>query len=191
VTTLAAPFVNLGFCNPYGAETGGPRHVMGGLHGPQSATTPDMGLPVNVEQGEWACPNRAEVRAYPECRCGHKGQPMNLCSWHEETTWHGEMVGQTYRRVKSAVRVRGHFEEMQRRMLGACLRCMYPGQYAEWYKALYAVQGELAALRDHRLWHSDMAERKRQQIEDIVAKFDEGNAAGTIHRCPMRLIAVS
>ena len=71
-------------CNPYGAETGGPRMVMGGLYGPGSARTPDDTLPVNVQQGEWLCPQQAQVRVKMTCRCGHTGRIMALCSWHDE-----------------------------------------------------------------------------------------------------------
>jgi len=178
-------------CNPYGAETGGPRRIMGGLHGPGSARTPDMNLPDNVAQGEWLCPQQAQVRAYLECRCGHRGQPMPLCSWHDEIIEHGDLVGGTYRRVRDVVRVRGHYEEIQRRQAGACVRCLYPGRYAADYKSIEAWQGELAWLRDTGAWYTARAASVRQKIEDLVAGFDEGNATGQIHRCPMRLIAVS
>lgn len=186
-----SPAFALGRCNPYGAETGGPRRVMGGLHGPASAATPDMDLPANVEQGEWVCRQPAVIRVKMECRCGHRGEIMNLCSWHEEIGWAGEMVGGRIRRVKVLHRVPGHFEEIQRRQAGACLRCMYPGKYAEWYKELFSWQAQLAALRDAMLWNSDVAESIRQKIEGIVAGFDEGNRSGTIHRCPLTLIPVS
>lgn len=181
----------LGRCDPYGAETGGPKHVMGGLHGPDSARTPDMDLPENVAQGEWICRQPAQVRVKMECRCGHRGEAMNLCSWHDEISWGAVMVGKRLTREKRVLRVPGHFEEIQRRQAGACLRCMYPGKYAEWYKELFSWQAQLAALRDLGLWHSDVAESIRTRIEDMVRLFDEGNARGTIHRCPLTLIPVS
>lgn len=178
-------------CNPYGAETGGPRRVMGGLHGPGSAATPGMDLPGNVAQGEWLCPQQAQVRVRMECRCGHRGQVMPLCSWHDEIAEHGEMVAGTYRRVSSVIRVRGHYEEIQRRQAGACLRCLYPGRFAADYKSIEAWQGELAYLYDIGAWYSAQAKAARRKIEDLVAGFDEGNARGEIHRCPLRLIPVS
>lgn len=178
-------------CNPYGAETGGPRMVMGGLHGPGSAATPDMDLPDNVAQGEWLCPQQAQVRVRMECRCGHRGRVMALCSWHDEIVEHGEMVGGTVRKVTEVIRSRGHYEEIQRRQAGACLRCMYPGRFAADYKSIEAWQGELAYLNDIGAWYSARAREVRQKIEDLVAGFDEGNATGQIHRCPMRLIPVS
>jgi len=182
-------------CSPYGAETGGPRHVMGGLYGPGSAATPDDTLPLNVQQGEWLCRNQAQVHAYLICGCGHKGRVMALCSWHDEISEHGEMVAGTVRKVTSVVRQRGHYEEIQRRQAGACIRCLYPAQdgrdFAAAHKAIEAWQGELAYLNDLGAWHSAQARAARQKIEDIVASFDEGIARGIIHRCPMRLVQVS
>jgi hypothetical protein len=82
------------------------------------------------------------------------------------------------------------------RQSGACLRCAYPGQYAEFYKALFRHQQELALLNDTGQWRSTRAEFKRRAIEDIVAQFDAGqrsdaNPDGPIHRCPMTLVPVS
>ena len=189
-----APAVLLGRCNPYGAETGGPRHVMGGLHGPASAALPEEampGLPEAVAQGEWVCRNPAQVRVRMVCRCGHTGNIMELCSFHDEDRYAGEIVAGTYRRVKTVVQAPGHFEEISRRQAGACIRCLYPGEYAEWYKSLFAWQEELAMLRDTGRWHARRAYEVRQKIEDIVKQFDAGNADGTIHRCPMTLVPVS
>lgn len=194
-----APAVLLGRCNPYGAETGGPRRVMAGLHGPASAACdPDdlPGLPVHVQQGEWSCPQPAVVRVRMTCRCGHQGDIMPLCSWHEETVTGGEMVAGTFRRVTRVQRTMGHYEMISRRQSSACLRCMFPGQYAEFYKALFRHQQELAVLRDTGQWYSDRAGYKRQVIEDLVKQFDAGqqsaaNPDGPIHKCPMTLIPVS
>ena len=190
----SAPAFLLGRCNPYGAETGGPRHVMGGLHGPNSARvdTADLpGLPQSVVQGEWACRQPAQVRVRMVCKCGHTGAIMDLCSWHEEPGGHSEMVAGTTRWVSEPVRVRGHYEEISRRQAGACIRCLFPGEYAEWYKSLFAWQEELAYLREAGQWYGARAVSVRQKIEDIVAQFDAGNADGTIHRCPMTLVPVS
>jgi hypothetical protein len=192
----AAPAVLLGRCNPYGAETGGPRRILGGLHGPASARLPDApeyaGIPESVAQGEWTCQWPAEVRVRMTCQCGHTGAVMALCSWHDETVWRGEFIGGgRFARVKDTRRVHGHYEEIQRRQAGACPRCLYPGKYGAWYKELFAWQGQLAQLRDIGQWYSPRASDIRQKIEDLVAGFDEGNATGTIHRCPMKLVPVS
>jgi hypothetical protein len=169
---------------------------MGGLHGPASARleSEDLpGIPESVMQGEWKCLQPAVVRVRMTCLCGHQGKVMQLCSWHDEVTHHGEMVAGVMRRVSSVTRVMGHYEMITRRQSGACIRCLYPGQYAEYYKALFRHQQELALLRDSGQWHSPRAARKRQVIEDIVAQFDAGQAAagGPIHKCPMTLVPVS
>jgi len=191
---MTSPAFIIARCNPYGAETGGPKRVMGGLHGPASAALPEEampGLPENVAQGEWSCPNPAQVRVRMVCQCGHTGDVMALCSWHDEERFHGEIVAGNYRRVKEWVRAPGHFEEITRRQSGACIRCLYPGEYAEWYKSLFAWQEELALLRDTGRWHTPRAADVRQKITDITKQFDRGNADGTIHRCPMTLVPVS
>jgi hypothetical protein len=183
-----------GRCNPYGAETGGPKRVLGGLHGPGSARvdTEDVpGLPESVIQGEWICRYPAVVRVRMVCRCGHAGDIMSLCSWHDETSYSGEYVAGTIRRVASTTRVHGHFEEISKRQTGACTRCLYPGQFAADYKEILAWQNELGMLRELGEWYSPRAASVRQKIEDIVAGFDAANADGTIHRCPMQLIQVS
>jgi hypothetical protein len=193
-TMNAAPAVILGRCNPYGAETGGPKRVFGGLHGPASArldTDGVPGLPDSVIQGEWICRNPAQVRVRMVCRCGHKGEIMELCSWHDEDSYRAEYVAGTFRQVRETVKVRGHYEEISRRQAGACIRCLFPGAYAEWYKSLFAWQQELAYLREAGMWLSRRAVSVRQKIEDIVKEFDQGNADGTIHRCPMQLVPVS
>lgn len=194
MTIITAPSVSLGRCDPYGAESGGPRRVMGGLHGPNSARidTDDVpGLPQAVIEGEWACHQPAVIRVRMTCACGHAGQVMQLCSWHDEDTYTSEMVAGTLRRVKGTAKVRGHYEEISRRQAGACIRCLFPGRYAADYKTLFSWQNELAMLRETGQWYSARGNAVRQKIEDIVADFDQGNADGTIHRCPMTLIPVS
>jgi hypothetical protein len=58
-------------CNPYGHETGGPRHLLGGLYGPE-----------HEGPQKWHCENPAEVRCRMKCAFGHRGQIMNLCRSH-------------------------------------------------------------------------------------------------------------
>lgn len=181
-------------CNPYGAETGGPRRVYAGLYGPGSAVTPDDTLPLSVQQGEWLCPEPAQVRVRMECRCSHRGREMPLCSWHDVVWEHADPVRRG-KVVRDVQRVRGHYEEIQRRQAGACIRCLYPAgpgyDFAAAHKNIEAYQGQLAYYRDLGLWYSPDAARMRQKIEDVVAGFDEGIARGQIHRCPLRLIPVS
>jgi hypothetical protein len=198
---MTAPAIDFGAaafvgrrCNPFGAESGGPKRILGGLHGPASARVDAAeapGLPLNVQEGEWTCPNLAQVRVRMVCQHGHTGQVMELCSWHDEWAYGGEYVAGAIRRVKRQIRVHGHYEEIQRRQSGSCPRCLFPGRYAELYKETYRHQQELAHLQQAGMWYSDRAEHKRQVIEGICVQFDEGLASGEIHRCPMRLVPVS
>jgi hypothetical protein len=181
----------MGRCNPYGAETGGPAGVLGKLHGPNSAKTPGMGLPANVEQGEWRCPQPAQVRCRMVCRCGHTGQVMALCSWHDETAYNGEYVAGTFRRVSKQVRTRGHYEEIGRRQAGSCPRCLFPGDFAALYHEMNRYQAELQFLWTVGEWNGARATMLRQAVEDARARFDEGNALGIIHNCALELVAVS
>jgi hypothetical protein len=59
-------------CNPYGHGTdAGPRHLIGGLYGPQ-----------HEGRYKWECANPATVRVRMTCRHGHRGQVMDLCRPH-------------------------------------------------------------------------------------------------------------
>lgn len=215
----AAPAVVLGRCNPYGAETGGPRRILGGLYGPRSAETPGMGLPASIEQGEWPCRQPAEIRCRMECRCGHRGQIMALCSWHDETIWRGEYTAGKITRVSTRVRVRGHYEEIQRRQSGSCPRCLFPGPFAALQKETEALAYDLAI--EYTLNGGSLKTERAQSIirrtEDIGARFDAARVipcqwcsqfryvadespcgehrpvdlATAVHNCPLTLIPVS
>lgn len=58
-------------CNPYGHETGGPKHLIGGVYGPQYEGPQ-----------KWVCERRAVLRARMSCQFGHRGQEMWLCRGH-------------------------------------------------------------------------------------------------------------
>jgi hypothetical protein len=59
-------------CNFSGHETGGPKHLMGGLYGPEYEGTQ-----------KWFCTNDAEVRVVMSCHKGHRSsKPMNICRAH-------------------------------------------------------------------------------------------------------------
>ena len=179
-------------CNPYGAETGGPRHVLGGLYGPASARTPGMHLPEHIEQGEWKCEQAAQVRCRMVCRCGHKGQVMELCSYHDEDNFRAEYAAGSFRRVRETVRVRGHFEEIQRRQSDLCPRCAFPPPYGELMKEIQAWQRELYPYQHSpRAWHSPEADALRTKIDDAGKMMDLAIAQGIIHNCPLTLIPVS
>lgn len=208
----------LGRCNPYGAESGGPKRLLGGLYGPGSARTPDMGLPANVEQGEWLCEQPAQVRCRMTCECEHQGQVMELCSWRDEETYRGEMVAGAFRQLKMTVRQRGHFEEIQRRQSGSCPRCLFPGEFAALQKDTERLAYELALEFAAGRWEGPRAKEIRAKAETIGQRFDARRAitctrckipvfvwdagsecgshrpvdlATSIHNCPLTLKAVS
>jgi hypothetical protein len=192
--TRGAPAVLLGRCNPYGAESGGPRRVLGGMYGPGSARTDGMDLPDNVAQGEWSCPQPAQVRCRMICEHGHRGQVMALCSWHDDVNYRGEFVAGVTRRVSERVRVRGHFEEIQRRQSDSCPACLFPPPYGELAKEVQAWQAELSAYWQQggwAGWRQPRAVSIRQHIDDAGKMMDAAIADGTIHKCPLTLVAVS
>ena len=191
-------------CNPYGAETGGPKRLLGGLYRGASAATPGMDLPQAIAEGEWACRNMAQVRCRMTCRCGHKGQPMDLCSWHDEVTGHTELVAGTERWVSETVRVRGHFEEISRRQAGFCPPCGFPDSrsspnrvdYAALHKEWEGIGANLYALAQamgnpYAAMKSPMGRPMQQRRDDIGKMFDEARMLGIVHNCPLTLVPVS
>lgn len=60
-----------GECNLFGSADQGPRHLVGGMYGPE-------------HNGEvhWHCGNPPVGRFRMHCRFGHKGQIMQLCADH-------------------------------------------------------------------------------------------------------------
>jgi hypothetical protein len=59
-------------CNPYGHETGGPKHLTGGLYGPEYEG-----------QHKWVCENPVTHRVRMHCKLyGHSGPVMELCDAH-------------------------------------------------------------------------------------------------------------
>lgn len=193
MNNLTAPAVLLGRCNPYGAETGGPRHVLGGMYGPRSARTEGMQLPEAVAQGEWVCDQPAVVRCRMVCEHGHTGQVMNLCSWHDDTVFHGEFVAGVTRQVSRTVRQHGHFEEIQKRQAGSCPRCLFPKPYDELAREVMTWQAKLTEyfVAGPRLWQSANAQGLRQRVDDAGKLMDLARAQGIIHNCPLTLVPVS
>jgi hypothetical protein len=189
-------------CSPYGAETGGPKHLMGGLYRAASARTPGMHLPDNVAEGEWACDQPAQITVRMTCLHGHTGQRMNLCSYHDEDVWSGEQSAGEWHRVKSSRRVPGHYEEIAKRQAGFCPPCGFPDarqagnriDYAALQKEWEGIGSSLHAIYysgDPRAWYSGLGQTLRQRREDIGRMFDEGRQLGIIHNCPLTLVPVS
>lgn len=68
-------------CDPFGYESGGPRHLEGGFYGLDSLG-PHL----------WQCKARADARYKMTCRCGHAGRPAWLCNGHA-AVFHYRMSG--------------------------------------------------------------------------------------------------
>lgn len=58
-------------CDPFGMESGGPKHLEGGFYGIE-----------HLGPHLWQCKARAAERYRTYCRCGHKGEPKWLCAGH-------------------------------------------------------------------------------------------------------------
>lgn len=67
----AGPGMLVRRCDPFGYESGGPKHLEGGFYG-----TDSLGPHL------WHCTARADARYRYTCRCGHKGPEQWLCNGH-------------------------------------------------------------------------------------------------------------
>jgi hypothetical protein len=61
-------------CDPFGYESGGPKHLEGGFYD-LSALGPHL----------WQCTARADARYRYTCRCGHRGKEAWLCVGHVQS----------------------------------------------------------------------------------------------------------
>jgi hypothetical protein len=161
-------------CNPYGHETGGPRHLLGGMYGPE----------YEGDKYKWTCERRAEGRYRMTCRCGHRGQEMWLCGPGTETgtssegatTWHHP----------------GHVAEIQKRASDSCPKCLYPEEARMWAEVAERSQMELAYLEQIPGYVlSPQARSLRRQLDGARTRLDELNATGAVHKCPLTLTEVS
>jgi hypothetical protein len=167
--------------------------VLGGLYGPASAATPGMDLPEAVDQGEWVCKYRAAGRFRSQCRCGHLGNPSDLCSWHDEWVWRGEYHAGKLVRVRSMVRAPGHLEEFKRRMSEGCPRCLFPAKYAELQKEIERLAWDLAVevTANGGSMKTQRAQAIIMKAEDKRRMMDEGISLGHIHKCPVTWTEIS
>jgi len=151
-----------------------------------------MYLPDNVAQGEWRCDQPAVIRCRMMCKCGHRGQVMQLCSWRDDIVRHGEWVAGVLRQVSSTVRQHGHYEEIQRREAGLCPPCAFPAPYAELAKEVQQWQAEMSALWTIPAEYAIRRVRAlKQHIDDAGQLMDQARAQGIIHNCALTLIPVS
>jgi hypothetical protein len=125
------------------------------------------------------------------CRCGHKGQVMELCSWHDEYSYTGELVAGKFRQARKTIRSHGHYEEIQKRQSGSCPTCMFPPPYGELMKEIQGWQAELTGWFQAGLWNDPHAQGLRIRIEDAGHLMDAARDQGIIHNCPLTLKAIS
>lgn len=114
-------------CNPYGYATdAGPKHLMGGMYGPEYAGHSNL---VNLSgiHGLGVCERPATVRAVAVCDQGHRGPIMDLCL--------------------------DHVAELQQRMLGTCTRCVWPDQARALNEQIESAMREAASARDRATSH--------------------------------------
>lgn len=148
---MTAPAIITQRCNPFGhASDAGPRHLMGGLYGPEYEG-----------KIKWNCEAAAEVRAYMECRHGHRGQDMALC--------------------------RAHVAEIGKRMAGICPPCVMPEIARGLFEDIRRAQGSYASA--YMAGIRDMAilgplEARANQLSEAM---NELVANGTCHRCKLTL----
>ena len=151
-------------CNPFGYATdAGPRHLMGGMYGPEYAGRQVL-LPSGT-RGPGVCPRQAEAeyRAVMVCEFGHKGPVMDLC----RTCW-GTIQG---------------------RMADCCTRCVWPDEARALNEEINRLLPELQRAADR----ADTATTGRLQarVEDLGRQMDELRDRGIIRKVPMRLVEVS
>lgn len=166
MTDLATPAIVTRRCNPYGHESGGPKHLLGGLYsadheGPQ----------------KWVCKNAAVVRARMICRHEHRGQIMELCRSHAieiqrrqsdlcpKCAWPPAALG---------------INEAMTWLQGEIVALMQAGQEA----------GLLLGGGGTVVQGSSMAKLTRA-LEQHQEQMDELYRSGAIHKCPLTLTEIS
>ena len=127
VTLGGASGLLLQRCDPFGYESGGPKHLEGGFY-QTNALGPHL----------WHCTARADARYRYICRCGHKGRDAWLCNGH---------VGMIRQRMSGVCPPCAHPPaemEIQAQMQGVRQRAAV-GMSAV---ALAALEGQLWVLQD-------------------------------------------
>jgi len=131
-------------CNPFGYATdAGPKHLMGGLYGPEYAGK----MTVNADgiHGVAVCENTASGRFVLVCPAGHRGPVMDLCQLHA-----GMIMA---------------------RMAATCTACVWPPQALELNEAIDRTSAEITRARDlvsaARLRHR--AEDLGRQMDELIA----------------------
>lgn len=151
-------------CNPYGYATdAGPRHLMGGMYGPEYAGHDQLVRPDGVH-GLGICETPAVGRFRMVCDRGHaSGQLMDLCP--------------------------EHIAVIRKRMSGCCTACVWPDQAKEVNEAMdhtMRQMSEAGARRDGPALRS-----LEVRLNDLRHQMDELTARGIIAKRPLTLVEVS
>lgn len=158
-------------CNPFGHATDrGPKHLLGGVYGPE------------YEGGhKWNCDRVAVATYRMECRCQHRGQPMELCG-------PGVVQGPD---LKPMFHEGHNSKAFMDRVSGACPVCLFPPEARMWSEVAERDQGELATLLKIGYEFSPQATMLRRKVEEARTRLDELNESGRIHKCPLTLTEIS
>jgi hypothetical protein len=165
-----APAVTTRRCNPYGHETGGPRHLLGGVYGPE----------YEGALYKWQCERAAEIRCRMTCQCGHKGQVMELCG-------PGIVIDAQGRPFTHP----GHVAELSKRGSDSCPVCMFPPEARELAATAESAQLRLGHLESIGYALSPQARSLRVTLEAAATRLDELNLTGRIHKCPLTITEIS
>lgn len=149
-------------CNPFGYATdAGPKHLMGGMYGPEYAGKQTL-LPDGIH-GPAACAERAVHRARLVCTFGHIGPVMDLCD--------------------------RHWREIMARMSGCCTRCVWPPEARSLNEQIDSIMPRISeAINAGDL---AVAGRMRDRIGDLARQMDELRQRGIIKKVPLELIEIS
>ncbi len=150
-------------CNPYGYATdAGPRHLMGGMYGPEYAGHDKLVKPDGLH-GLGICENPATRRCRLTCPAGHTGPVMDLCADHVRI-------------------IRG-------RMSQTCTACVWPELARELDEAMNSVMRRMADAGSRRDVVTLRALSSR--LDDLRQAMDELIARGVIAKRPLDLVEIS
>ena len=149
-------------CDPYGyGSDRGPRHLMGGVFGPEYAGG-DLVLEDGLH-GIGVCERHADGWFTMQCPAGHVGPRMPLCYQHKAMIEH--------------------------RMAATCTACVMPPESRSLWEDQRRAEESLRramAARD-----GQAVRRIQARIEDIGQQQVELTLRGLTPRRPMRLVEVS
>lgn len=152
----------MSLCNPYGYATdSGPKHLMGGMYGPQYAGR--QAILRDGLHGPAVCERDADRRMRMVCEHGHQGPVMDLCGWHAA--------------------------EIMARMSECCTRCVWPDEARGANEAIEYVMAEMAEARARRDRHR--LQLLGSQLDDWRHTMDELMQRGIIRKVPLQLVEVS